>query len=65
MASHKKVTWEMIYKDFRSRFPNLKNEVEYWKPHSYSTIELHIKDGRRLIYNYDEKIAKIISAGKE
>lgn len=49
----KKITWEVIYKDFRRRHPTLKKEVLHWRPHSYSTIILYLKDGSRMLYDYD------------
>jgi hypothetical protein len=49
----KKITWEIIYKDFRRRHPTLKKEVTYWRPHDYATIMLYLKDGTKMLYNYD------------
>lgn len=58
-----KITWEMIYKDFKQRHPNLSKEVRRWNPLNFATIELHLKDGTRMSYDYDLHQAKFI--GKE
>lgn len=55
-----KVTWRMIYEDFKQRYPNLKKEVTYWKPLEFATIELWLKDGDRMKYDYDMKKAEFI-----
>ena len=57
----RKITWNMIYADFKRRHPNLRKEVTYWRPKAYSTIELWLKDGSRMIYDYDCHEAKFIS----
>ena len=57
---HHKITWRMIYEDFKRRYPNLKKEVTYWKPLEFATIELWLKDGDRMKYDYDMKKAEFI-----
>ena len=59
-AKHRKITWKVIYEDFKQRYPNLKKEVTYWKPLEFATIELWLKDGDRMKYNYDMKKAEFI-----
>ena len=49
-----KITWEMVYKDFRSRFPNFKKHVIHWHPHNFLMIKLYLDDGKKCIYNYEE-----------
>ena len=49
----KKVTWELIFADFKSRHPNLQKEVTYWRPRDYLVIELWMNDGTTMIYNYE------------
>lgn len=56
----KKITWEVIYKDFRQRHPNMKKLVTYWRPYSYATIKLYFNDGMLAIYNYDNKKATFL-----
>lgn len=51
-SMQKKVTWEMIFKDFKSRHPNLQKEVTYWRPRDYLTIELWMDDGSTMSYDY-------------
>lgn len=55
-----KITWRMIYEDFKQRYPNLKKEVTYWKPLEFATIELWLKNGNRMKYDYDMKKAEFI-----
>lgn len=53
----KKITWKMVYSDFRLRFPNFKKQAIHWQPYDYMTIVLHLKDGGRCTYCYlDRKI---------
>lgn len=46
--------------DFKQRHPNLAKQVCYWRPHSYATIQINLKDGMMLLYNYDDKRADIL-----
>ena len=59
-VKHRKITWKVIYEDFKQRYPNLKKEVTYWKPLEFATIELWLKDGDRMKYDYDMKKAEFI-----
>lgn len=57
------VTWEMVYTDFKSRFPNLSKKSIWHGPHSYATIVISIRDDtglRDIIYDYDTKEVKFI-----
>lgn len=56
----KKITWNVIYNDFKSRHPNLKKEVVYWRPHDYATILLYLKAGRYATYNYDKREVRFL-----
>lgn len=51
---NKKLTWNMINHDFRSRHPDLRKGVTYWRPYDFATILLYFKDGRLATYNYDK-----------
>lgn len=57
----KKITWDDIYKDFRSRHPNLRKMVTYWHPCDYATIMLYFEDGRKGTYNFIEQKARFIA----
>lgn len=57
----RKITWNVINKDFRARHPNMRKEVVYWRPHDYATILLYFKDGRLATYNYDKREIKFLS----
>lgn len=63
MAS--KTTWEDILKDFKSRHPRLGQEIIYWYPSDYAEIIMELKNGKKLIYNYDDKIAKFLREEEE
>lgn len=60
-TKEEKATWDNIYKDFRRRHPNLRKDVIHHEPYSYATIKLVLKDGKKMIYNYDTKMAKFIN----
>jgi hypothetical protein len=60
-----KVTWNKILQDFKERYPHFRKEVSYWRPHSYATIEVWLKDNRKLTYNYDEHVARFIDGPRE
>ena len=51
---NKKVTWKMIFDDFKNRHPNLSKQVVRYFPSNYLTIEVWIKDGLRIKYDYWE-----------
>lgn len=51
----RKITWTMIYKDFKNHHPTFYKEAAYWRPHNYSTILIYLKDGKKITYNYDTK----------
>ena len=56
-----KVTWENIWQDFKRRHPRLCKEVVDWRPYDYLKIKLWMKDGRKIIYDYNCHIAKFES----
>lgn len=58
----KKITWDVIYEDFKFRHPNLSKRVVHWHSHDYATILVYLEDGMRLTYNYDAKKAVILGA---
>ena len=56
-----KVTWEMIYKDFKVLHPRLSKKALGFKPHSFATILIMFPDRVRMTYNYDTKEMKRIN----
>lgn len=51
MAS--KVTWDDIYKDFKTRCPRLAKETRYFKPCDYLTIKIWLKcEPEIIVYDY-------------
>lgn len=60
----KKVTWNKIRKDFKYHYPNLHKLVIHWQPHGYAEIELYLITGDKLVYNYDQKRARILETWK-
>ena len=56
-----KVLWEDIYRDFRSRFPKLKDLAVYWSPVDYLTIKIYCKSGIVVTYSYETKSCKVVS----
>lgn len=51
----RKLTWENIYKDFRTTYPSIAKEVLGFEPHSFATILLFFRENKRMLYNYDTK----------
>ncbi len=47
-----KITWHDIYKDFKSRLPNLSKGATYWKPSGYLSIIVYFEDGSQMTYDY-------------
>lgn len=50
-----KITWDVIYKDFKKRHPKLKQRVLGYESYDYATIMLIFPDRVRMTYNYDTK----------
>lgn len=55
-----KITWEMIYEDFKLRYPNLSKKVLRWNSVDFATIELYLYDGSKMRYNYDLQRAEFV-----
>lgn len=55
-----KITWEVIFKEFKIRYPKLSKSVSHWKPYNYAEVLIILKDNTNLIYNYDEKVPRAI-----
>ena len=54
-----KLTFEMIYKDFRTRHPHMAKEVVHWRPNDYMEIRIFLDDGMILRYSYWDHKATI------
>ena len=50
-----KVTWRKIYTDFKKRHPNLSKLSACYNPYDYAEIFIYLKDGTKLVYNYDTR----------
>ena len=59
----KKLTWEDVYRDFKSRHPKLGKTALGFEPYSYATILIMFPDRVRRTYDYDTK--KLIIVKKE
>lgn len=55
-----KITWKMIFEDFRRRHPRLSKDVIHWSPKDYLTIELRMKDKTKMSYDYHTHTAKFM-----
>ena len=61
MAKPKKLTFDKIYEDFKLRHPHLSKEVVHWRPCDYMQIEIYMRDGMILKYDYGDHKAVIRS----
>lgn len=59
--ANKKITWDVIYKDFKQRHPILSKQVLRWWPVDYLTIQIKLKDGSELVYYYWDHMGKFIN----
>ena len=46
-----KISWKMLYKDFRKTFPKLASHAIYWKPYDWMKIEVYFDEGEHFIYD--------------
>ena len=53
-----KVTWNIIFNEFKSRHPSLARQVMDYRPKGQMEIMVWLHDGRELIYNYLSKKAR-------
>ena len=58
------LTWDMIFEDFKKHHPKLVEKVTLWFAYDIGEIEIHLTDGIKLVYSYDEHRAMIISDGE-
>lgn len=60
----RKITWLMIYKDFKKRYPRLSKTITYWRPFDYANILIYLEDGLIIIYDYDTKTSKFLNTNE-
>lgn len=48
----KRVTWDDIYNEFRKNHPTLSKLVSSWRPIDCGMIEIKLKEGDAVIYDY-------------
>lgn len=58
-----RLTWDMVFKDFKNRHPKLAEDVTLWFAYDVGQIEIHLIGGMELIYDYDLHKATICSTG--
>lgn len=58
--SEEKLTWDIVFEDFKKRYPKLVEKVTLWFAYDVGQIEIHLKDNIELVYDYDEHRAMII-----
>lgn len=51
----KKITWDVIFRDFKKNNPEYAKRVWHWRPHDYATIVLYLNNRNKATYNYDTK----------
>lgn len=57
-----KLPWDKIRDDFKQRHPTLAKQIYHVQPYGYATVEIWLRDGMILAYNYDEHRADILCA---
>lgn len=48
-----KLTWRMIYTDFKRKHPRLSKMASCFCPYDYAEILVYFNDGSKMTYNYD------------
>lgn len=61
--SKDKLTWDMVFEDFKIRYPKLVKDVTLWFAYDVGQIEIYLIGRMELIYDYDLHRAMIRSAG--
>lgn len=57
-----KITWEMLFFDFKKVFPKLSEHASFWKPFGWMKIEVFFDEGERFIYDGFNKTGRFIRA---
>lgn len=53
-----RTTWDIVWGDFKDRFPNMAKHVVKHKPYGFATICIWFDDGTRWTYNDETKCLK-------
>lgn len=61
MSRQIKITWEVIFKDFKNRNPRIAKKALGFQPYSYATIIISFPDRVKMIYNYDSKKYRVLT----
>ena len=51
----KKITWDVIYKDFKKQYPRMAKRAYGFEAYGYATILIKFYDNIFMTYNYDTK----------
>ncbi len=54
-----KISWESLYKNFKSIYPRLSRSSVSFRPAGYMSISVYFEDGTRMIYDDLKKRARI------
>ena len=54
------VTWLMICRDFKFRYPRFAKKMWHWCPYDFSQIVVWLEDGRKFVYDYDTQMGCFI-----
>lgn len=60
-----KITWDKIYKDFRTRHPNFAKKVLGFQPYDYGKIMLYFSEGEKMVYDFDTKKAVYVAKNSD
>lgn len=56
-----RITWDVIFQDYKKRHSKKAKEVLHYCPHSFATILLYFPNRCRALYNYDTKEFRMLS----
>lgn len=54
------MTWDNLYKNFKTLYPRLSKSSVYFRPSGYMQILIYFKDGMKMIYDDIKKQASIV-----
>lgn len=57
----RKISWDMVYKEFVSRYPHSRKDLVRWHPYGFLQIRLYFKDGTGGVYDYFAKKIKTLA----
>lgn len=49
---HNKITWKMIYDEFKDTYPSKRKEAIHYEPFGVAEILIFMKDGSKYVYNH-------------